>query len=196
MHNQLYRALKTETDDIHQALHQQRLLRQLLSPALTRAQLSEILSIFHALYEGLELSITVHAPDLYSGPVLDWLTKDQKAFAYARPKLISQPPFEIDTRAKLIGYLYVKNGSMLGGQLISKHLARNLGLTPGQDQHFFSGPGKQSKKRWDEFVAAISRDQQDAAPEHIAEAVHAARETFTRIRAQFDASATAPLEAV
>lgn len=56
-----------------------------------------------------------------------------------------------DTLAHLLGCLYVLEGATLGGQIITKHLEANLGLTPQTGSAFFSGYGTQTGPRWLEF---------------------------------------------
>lgn len=75
-----------------------------------------------------------------------------------------------------LGYLYVVEGSSLGGTLIARQLAARLGLRPETGAAFFSIYGDQVGARWHEFLTALT-----AAPVEAADAVvAAARDTFAR----------------
>jgi heme oxygenase (biliverdin-IX-beta and delta-forming) len=50
-----------------------------------------------------------------------------------------------------IGAWYVVEGATLGGQVISLHLARRLGLSRDHGGCFFDVYGSQRQQRWDEF---------------------------------------------
>jgi heme oxygenase (biliverdin-IX-beta and delta-forming) len=53
-----------------------------------------------------------------------------------------------DTLAHLLGCLYVLEGATLGGQIITKHLRANLGVTPQSGSAFFNGYGVHTGPHW------------------------------------------------
>lgn len=73
------------------------------------------------------------------------------------------------------GSLYVMEGSALGGQVITRHLAE-AGLHPHSGGAFFHGWGEATGAMWREFRGLL--DQQVAEPAAIAQACDAARLTF------------------
>lgn len=90
--------------------------------------------------------------------------------------------------ASALGYLYVMEGSTLGGQLISRHFRQILGIEPATGGAYFHGYGEQTGARWKETVqfldaapAAASDDPQVQAV-FVAAAVGGANDTFIQLR--------------
>ena len=61
----------------------------------------------------------------------------------------------VATQGQLLGCLYVIEGATLGGQIITRHLHANLGLTPLSGSAFFDGYGAQTGSRWKDFCAML-----------------------------------------
>jgi heme oxygenase len=57
---------------------------------------------------------------------------------------------------QVLGYLYVMEGSTLGGQVITKMLKNQLQITPDQGGRFFHGYGDKTKIMWNDFCATLS----------------------------------------
>lgn len=68
---------------------------------------------------------------------------------------ICQHPTDI-TWENLLGYLYVIEGSTLGGQVITRILRDHLHLSPSNGARFFYGYGKKTKEKWDEYCAILN----------------------------------------
>lgn len=84
---------------------------------------------------------------------------------------------EFNSYASILGYLYVIEGSTLGGQIITKALGRLHGLMPEKGISFFSGYGKETKSKWIEFCSMLNQvtlDQESLV-------IHSACETFTTL---------------
>lgn len=183
-------ALRTHTRHQHEALHGHPLLQGLSSDSLTRSDLHDILLAFDAAYTTTELGLSDMAPDLMdnlpNAPVLDWLARDLVHFGLSPLGMrlrLKAPRF--DTPSRLMGYLYVKQGSTLGGHVISRHLQSHLGLRPHIDQHFFAGYGVATGVEWRRFMLALERFQSLNRDEMLA----AAADAFTHITAACDAVA-------
>ena len=142
----LLERLRTETRDAHEALHIHPLLAPLVSPDMTLRDYHFALLAFERFYRSMEPQVTEPG-----APVLDWLTAD-----LARQQLtplefpIALP--SLDTLSRSWGYLYVKHGSTLGGNVMSKALRRHLHLQPVTEQRFFAGYGSENGKRWQNFI--------------------------------------------
>ena len=78
--------------------------------------------------------------------------------------------------AEAFGCLYVLEGATLGGQVISRHLARELSLSPANGAAFFNGYGPETGPRWTAFLALL--EAHAGQPEQQASVVEAARQTF------------------
>lgn len=157
----LHVALREGTQDVHEALHHHPLLQGLATGDITLQQWLLALSAFkqfYALYEPQERRLST-AP---SAPVQLWLDKDfagQGAIP-ASPRLHFTALDLCDT-SSLMAYLYVKQGSTLGGQVISKKLRHSLGLIGGEDQHFFYGYGPHTGEEWKRFLSRLAEADAD-----------------------------------
>ncbi|WKL57666.1 biliverdin-producing heme oxygenase [Asticcacaulis sp. ZE23SCel15] len=148
--------VRDTTREAHEALHHHPLLAPLSGTGLTRARLGSILQAFDVYYRSAEAAITMAVPaDLPHAPVRDWLAKDMAALDIAPLDVAFYVP-PINTPSRLIGYLYTKQGSTLGGRVISKHIERQLGLLPLTDQRFFAGYGPENGAHWKRFTDYVS----------------------------------------
>ncbi len=83
------------------------------------------------------------------------------------------PPMH--TEPRLLGTMYVMEGSTLGGQLIARHLERTLGLMPGVGNSFFRSHAEHTGAMWRAFCGHL----RSAIPEHSAgEVIEAAQQMF------------------
>lgn len=64
--------------------------------------------------------------------------------------------FKIESELDAIGALYVIEGSMLGGLLISKHLDHCSNLSNIKTQQFFKSDPKNSMMRWKNFTTTVN----------------------------------------
>ncbi len=176
----LIEALRHYTREQHEALHMHPLLNGLSNAPLTGADFHYILLAFEAYYSHAEAACFAGWPeDIPNAPVLTWLDSDlaQHGLKSQVDRIVfAHPP--IDTRSKLAGYLYTKQGSTLGGHVISKHLERELGLIPRLDQWFFAGYGHDNGLHWKTFTSHLD-DLGDALnPEEV---LASARRSFETI---------------
>lgn len=85
----------------------------------------------------------------------------------------------LDSPEKTFGSLYVVEGSTLGGQVISRHLKEKFGFGESNGAAFFSGYGKDTGKKWNDFRAAITEFAENGVNRE--EIIKAANETFEKI---------------
>ncbi len=85
----------------------------------------------------------------------------------------------IDSRAALVGSLYVVEGSTLGGRVIARNVVRRLGLSGELGARFFHAYGDRVESRWREFVVFADSLLEDSEHE---EAAHAAQRMFEWFR--------------
>ena len=142
----LLECLRTETRDAHEALHVHPLLAPLVSPDMQLRDYHYALLAFERFYRTMEPQTATDG-----APVLDWLAADL-AHHQLTPVLVDIPLPVLDTPSKLWGYLYVKQGSTLGGNVMTKALRRHLGLQPMTAQRFFAGYGDQNGAQWQKFI--------------------------------------------
>ena len=161
-------------------MHHHPLLAGLSGNRITLTDFHQILLAFEVYYRLAEAARTAPAPDgMPDAPVKRWLSHDLRRHglgAWPASRELSVP--QLDTSAKVAGYLYTKQGSTLGGHVISKHLEKQLGLTPGTDQAFFNGYGADNGPQWKRFVAALEDPAANLSEDEV---VNAAQAAFTAI---------------
>lgn len=111
-----------------------------------------------------------------------WLAVDLVALGVCEPGRLATcselPPLR--TTAARFGCLYVLEGATLGGQVISRHVRRTLGITPAAAGRFFHGYGPRTGEMWQAFRAALGAFAARAAADD--EIVAAAVATFRSLR--------------
>ena len=90
-----------------------------------------------------------------------------------------------DVPVSLLGYLYVLEGSTLGGIVLKDQIARTLKLSDSEGLAYISSYGKQTKARWKEFGARMNSTVDDLAEQD--QVVAAAQEAFRGIGHIIDA---------
>jgi heme oxygenase len=83
---------------------------------------------------------------------------------------------DVSSLAKAFGSIYVIEGSTLGGQVISRHLKEQLGLTPENGGAFFASYGSLVGPMWKQFGEAVTAFAADGKNDE--EIVEAAKQTF------------------
>lgn len=114
-----------------------------------------------------------------------WLEADLTFFGYdvaAIPRAGGDQLPATDSRPAILGAAYVLEGSTLGGQMISQHVERALGLMGGEGYRFHRSYGPQVGAQWQAFRAELL---QASSPDNDASIVQAARETFDLIHDWF-----------
>jgi heme oxygenase len=102
---------------------------------------------------------------------------DREAVA-ALPRCVDLPP--CDGLAGALGVGYVMEGATLGGTLISKHVEKTFGLTPGEGDAYFRPYGDRTGAMWDEFRSMCARRAGEVDADAV---VAAACATFDRLGA-------------
>jgi heme oxygenase (biliverdin-IX-beta and delta-forming) len=93
---------------------------------------------------------------------------------HALPLCVDLPA--LNTLSFGLGTLYVVEGATLGGQIIGRHLIRNLDITPDRGGRFFASYGSQVRVMWEAFGAAVKIHSNNSDVE--ASVVQSACETF------------------
>ena len=99
-------------------------------------------------------------------------------------ELASEPPCirlpELNTPAQRLGYLYVIEGSSLGGRTINNHLQKTLGIDWAQSLKYFSIYGAEIGLRWKTFMGTLTGFCK-AHPEDVSSICEAAKDTFEKL---------------
>ena len=155
--------LRHATSQRHAALECQ---LPLLDPQLSREEYRRFVCRFLGYYAPLETrllelpwwrEIGFDYGERYKTPrlVQDMLALGVTADTLATFARCSDLP-RIDTLPQALGCLYVIESATLGGQLVTRHLQENLGLTPRSGSAFFYGYGMQTGARWKSFGALLT----------------------------------------
>ena len=177
--------LRSETRSEHAAIE---VALDLTSPVLTRAAYLHTLERLYGFYRPLEAGL--RGVGALAGRGLELEARCNKAHLLELdlqvlgadprrlPRCLGLPPYA--SMARGVGCLYVLEGATLGGQVISGHVRRVLGITPDSGGQFFHGYGKRTGAMWQAFRSAVAAivitpDEQD-------EAVAAASSTFRALR--------------
>jgi heme oxygenase len=83
------------------------------------------------------------------------------------------------TRAEAFGALYVLEGSTLGGQVIARHVGRQLGVTAESGCRYYAGHGRETGAMWKTFRLRLAEEAQRSDADAI---VAAANRTFDAMR--------------
>ncbi|SFU94481.1 Heme oxygenase [Methylobacterium sp. 174MFSha1.1] len=82
-------------------------------------------------------------------------------------------------RDEAFGALYVLEGSTLGGQVIARHIGRQLGLTAEEGCRYYAAHGRETGAMWKAFRQRLAEEAARGRPETI---VAAATGTFDAMR--------------
>lgn len=203
-HSPVLMALRAGTAAQHAALDRD---VPLLQKHLTLVQYYRLLQHFKLIHERIEAALLPQAQALVQAGVslqrtytIEALQADLGVLSdsgIAAPKPhVSAHLAAAESLSEALGYLYVRQGATLGGQIIARHLAEHLPPPGEKSLRFFRGAGAQNGRNWRIFLAALT--QHATTPAQIAEVVAAAQTLFTYFRQiltplhiQLDSSAAA-----
>lgn len=140
----------------------------------------ERLQAFHSSFESAldDVGASSLVADLDSRKKSGLLEADLMAlgFPVTRRRSMSSSLPKLTSRARILGSLYVIEGSTLGAQLITRHLEKFLPPDAHGALAYFRGYGPETGRRWMTFASLVRHHLTDEV--EIEEAVDAAIETF------------------
>lgn len=157
--------LRQETREAHQRIEA---TLDLMSPALDLHRYLQILKNLHTAMTSLEERIEERCPvqyrSLWAGRQkvgrlradLEWFGETAEA---GRPT--DDPVPQLSTASHWLGAIYVVEGSMLGGQVICRHLEKHFGWADGRGYRYFRGYGDQTREQWRQVTRALEGDDLD-----------------------------------
>ena len=169
--------LRAETQPAHEALEQNEFNRALTAGTLTPAATEQFLGKLYGFLLPYETQLRRHD----FGP--EWqlelrqrahLLREDLPGAASLPLCPTLPP--LGTRAQVLGALYVLEGSTLGGQVITRQLAK-AGI--GQ-RRYFAGHAERTGPLWQSFCQLLAAEATD---DNQAEIVQSAIQTFQALHA-------------
>lgn len=182
--------LRRSTADVHRRIDHHPLMKPLLDRSLRIDQYLAVLRAFDHFYgvltPELEKYLALYGAGYVFADRRPWLRRDLEALDPNAARRFPAPGWRLPAVTgpeELIGLLYVIEGSLLGGQYISRNLRAALGLTPECGAGFFNGLGDETAHRWSAFLAFA---EARCALEKEASAIAAARATFAGLERGFD----------
>jgi heme oxygenase len=159
--------LRSTTRAAHASIETVPRLSRLLARDITTTDYVETLRLLHAFHASMLPDLarclrgTSRADALLDGAGLAALAADIAWFDATplAPRRLQRPPTCV---ASALGALYVIEGSNLGGRVIGRHLARNLGVGPGSGGSFYCGlSAEDARRRW-RLLQEVMRLELDA----------------------------------
>lgn len=178
--------LKAETLTNHQQL--EKMLVGRMKSVRSAQDYIDLLQLFYSYFGGLETRINQfiseeQLPDYADRRKSAALAKDITDLGGTPVTLADGDSLpQIENVLQAFGALYVIEGSTLGGKIISKMMAQQLGITNGVGLSFFNGYGDNSMPMWDKFKQKLDLLAQNDNDENIV--VEAANQTFTKFKLQ------------
>ena len=175
----ILKRLRAETSERHAGLEQS---MTVMNPRLSRADYCALLEGFFGYYGPLEARLSASPAwaelsfDFTARRKVPRLEKDLMALGKTAEELTRSPRCaelpELDTIPQVLGCLYVMEGATLGGQVITRHLLAQHGITPETGGAFFAGYGAETGARWQAFGAMMTAaaERSGAADEIVASA--------------------------
>ncbi|WP_138484897.1 biliverdin-producing heme oxygenase [Dyadobacter bucti] len=155
--------LRQSTAASHQKLEDSELSKAILLPDVTLAAYQTYLVKMYGVTKAAEDSIFPViegvVPDLDQRYKSLHVLEDLAKTGYPEEKLSSIPVFDypFSSVSEALGFMYVTEGSTLGGRVLFKHIHQTLGLTAENGASYFWGYGPQTGILWKSFIAALTR---------------------------------------
>lgn len=171
----LRQCLRLATDDVHQRLHRHTGFAAVQDGTISRGQYGKLLVRLNGFHLAFEAAARV------GNERSQWLAQDLKSMLGDRwlPDAAEPQPNmpTLDSNERVLGALYVVEGSALGGRGLAKGLDRLLGFGEPAGRRFFEGRGSATGASWRDFVGRL--DRASAEPAARAAVVRSAVEVFS-----------------
>lgn len=190
----LHAVLRSATHAAHVRLNHHRLLSGLTRPGYGLETYRRVLRVYTHAYAELEARILAWLacnPQVFeydSRRKHGWLQQDLDWFGDTplAPSSGEVACPEVGSLGQLLGVLYPLEGATLGGQVISVHLERHLGLQAETGGRFFTGYGAGCDEQWRNFLAFLAGQQLDES--EVEQARQNACKTFNYLEKLLDAA--------
>jgi len=175
--------LKLQTSSSHQQL--EKALIGSMRNMRTREDYISLLQVFYSYFGAIEDQFNGYIgkdqlPDYMERRKTASLICDIESLGGVLPEKATEAYLpQIENQFQAFGALYVIEGSTLGGLIISKMIAKQLGLTK-DGLSFFKSYGHDTNEMWKRFKSVLNlQGKNDDEKEYI---IHAADDTFTKFK--------------
>lgn len=172
----LFERLKLETRPMHDELEK---ALDFMRADMTLEDYLRMLQRFYGYYFVFEGTLrTLELPFAYHEKV-PALVDDMNALGMSDDEVRRLPLFtnqpSLETKNRILGAMYVIEGSTLGGMVLQKHFGQKFGLEAGAGLSFFIGYGPQTMPHWQEFKKKVTEHHDEASADEV---VDSAKKTF------------------
>lgn len=184
--------LRSETAGHHESIEQAKRFSRLGNDDFTLPEYVEILERFYGFYQPLEVAFCRHADVIdalqyearFKLPLLkkDLIHLGHTEESIARLPICSDMP-ATDSKAHVLGCMYVMEGSTHGSQFIAKRLRERFNLQDG-GLAFYEGYGQNTMPQWKAFKAYL--DSEVSQGQDGDAVVMAAAQTFESLQCWMD----------
>lgn len=154
----LLHSLKTSTSQYHHQIEQIDSLKKIVTNKITLAEYKQLLCQLYGFINPCEKKIKENFYRLIKGREKAVLLNNDLSelnCVISKEFLFCNNIPALNTIPEVFGYLYVLEGSTLGGQIVTKLLKSSLQSIPSIPTHYFNAYGKQTKKNWDAFLKSL-----------------------------------------
>lgn len=181
----IFKELKEQTQLLHEEAEKYNDAFKVINHNISLPDYKELLLINYGSYQPVEKCINAHRTLLPEElkefawyHKSDRITKDLEFFDNdVQDVELLEFDVTVASAEHLIGMMYVLEGSMMGGLVISKHVSKCPLLHHIPEQLFFNREVEATLSRWSRFKAAV--EKRDYTKTQIAQAVMAANKTFS-----------------
>ena len=157
-------SIKKSTAELHSLLESNQLLSAIISPGVTLRHYFFYLLLMKKIEEVYEKHIVTLLATLFPGGVQRkaslLLAEDIQTIGYILPQSLVIENYTLPIKkmplAYAFGFMYVMEGSKLGGKVISKHIQQNLGFSESSGAKFVSNYGVNTTALWRVFLSKFS----------------------------------------
>lgn len=178
----LHQLLKHETHDLHMRLHRHPMLKPLQDGTLTKEKYINILSGFYTFHSGYKCAFDkIKNKFPQQADPVHLIEKDFETLCVPKPLGKKMHKDTVSDFNAYIGYLYVLQGSTLGGQYLSKQIEKTMGLKQGKEQFYFYGYGKNTGHVWKEFLEYLEKQESNINENDVLNSAFAAFQNLENI---------------
>ena len=172
--------LRNGTQDLHSRIETSTHFSVLMQEQVTLGDYLQALELLSRFYADKESQLIAGITHYFSAfnyiPRQPLLNQDLRKLGIAKDDKPGEFTTAVPSKSEILGLLYVVEGSALGGQIITRHLAQKLGKQISEAMRFYTLDGKMPPDHWTKVKCLFRESLNDR--EEIAQTVFSAREAF------------------
>ena len=156
--------LKQSTTELHLLLESNKLLSEIVLPGISIYQYGYYLTLMNeitSVYEKEILPIVIEAiPNVTSRNISQLILDDLQSIAFKLPDAIKLTQYTISANISTpfaMGFMYVMEGSKLGGKVIFKNIHKVLGFREDFGATYLTDHGVDTFGLWKEFLLNLTK---------------------------------------